>query len=100
MQIHAGTFAHRLYGSSAAVEDYYCNYGVNPVYRRALEEGGLAVSGTGTSGEIRIVELPAHPFFAATLFLPQMRSTAMSPHPLIGGYAAAVRACAGKAGVL
>jgi hypothetical protein len=29
----------------------------------------------------------------ATLFLPQARSTAASPHPLLVGYAAAVVAC-------
>ena len=48
------------------------------------------MSGTGASGEIRIVELADHPFFIATLFLPQTRSTAASPHPVIAGYAAAV----------
>ena len=40
----------------------------------------------------RIVELPDHPFFLATLFLPQARSTAASPHPLLAGYAAAATA--------
>jgi CTP synthase (UTP-ammonia lyase) len=48
------------------------------------------VSGVGSEGEIRIVELPEHPFFVATLFLPQARSTAATPHPLVVGYAAAV----------
>jgi len=50
----------------------------------------MVVSGVGGEGEIRIVELPSHPFFLATLFLPQTRSTAGRPHPLIAGYAAAV----------
>ena len=45
------------------------------------------------TGEIRIVEIPEHPFFVATLFLPQARSTPESPHPLLKGYAAAVIAC-------
>jgi CTP synthase (UTP-ammonia lyase) len=47
------------------------------------------VSGTGTDGEVRIVELPAHPFFLATLFLPQARSSPGGPHPIIAGFAAA-----------
>jgi CTP synthase (UTP-ammonia lyase) len=51
----------------------------------------MTVSGTGESGEIRMVELADHPFFVATLFLPQMRSTSVSPHPIIAGYATAVR---------
>jgi len=77
-------------GSTETVEDYHCNYGVNPAYRTALEKAGMVVSGVGGEGEIRIVELPSHPFFLATLFLPQTRSTAGRPHPLIAGYAAAV----------
>ncbi len=87
------TLAARLYGAGEAAEDYYCNYGVNPEYHRRLEEGGLRVSGVGAEGEIRIVELPGHPFFLATLFLPQARSTPAAPHPLLAGYARAVAAC-------
>jgi CTP synthase (UTP-ammonia lyase) len=49
------------------------------------------VSGVGQAGEIRIIELASHPFFLATLFLPQSRSTTARPHPLIAGYASAVR---------
>lgn len=74
-------------------EPYYCNYGVNPDYRLQFEARGLRVSGVGAEGEIRIVELPEHPFFVATLFLPQSRSTPESPHPLLAGYAVAVLAC-------
>ena len=66
---------------------------MNPDYRLQFEACGLRVSGVGDEGEIRIVEIPEHPFFVATLFLPQARSTAVSPHPLLVGYAAAVVAC-------
>jgi CTP synthase (UTP-ammonia lyase) len=90
--IAPGTLAARLYGATEATEDYYCNYGVNPDYQPALERAGLRVSGRGSGGEFRIVELPAHPFFLATLFLPQARSTESAPHPLLAGYAAAVLA--------
>jgi len=84
--------ASALYGVTEATEDYYCNYGVNPDYHRLLEAGGLRVSGLGGAGEVRIVEIPDHPFFLATLFLPQSRSTASRPHPLLVGYAAAATA--------
>jgi CTP synthase (UTP-ammonia lyase) len=87
-----GTRAAGLYGVAEVTEDYYCSYGINPDYRRRLEEGGMRVSGVGPEGEIRIVELPGHPFFVATLFLPQTRSAAGRPHPLLAGYAAAARA--------
>jgi CTP synthase (UTP-ammonia lyase) len=91
VSIRPGTRAAKLYGGPAAIEDYYCNYGVNPDYHQRLEDGGLRVSGVGDDGEMRIVELPEHPFYLATLFLPQARSAAASPHPLLVGYAEAVR---------
>ena len=75
-----------------AVEDFRCNYGVNSEYLSALEKAGLGLSGFGEDGELRIVELPEHPFFVATLFVPQMRSTPDHPHPLLVGFAAAVAA--------
>ncbi len=87
------TRAARLYAVAEAIEGYYCNYGVNPDYRLQFEARGLRVSGVGDEGEIRIVELPEHPFFMGTLFLPQAGSTPERPHPLLKGYAAAVHAC-------
>lgn len=90
--VRTGTLAAKLYGGADPVEDYYCNYGVNPDYHAAIERHGMVVSGVGEAGEMRIVELPDHPFFLATLFLPQARSTASRPHPLLAGYASAVAA--------
>ena len=84
-----------LYAAAQTSEAYYCNYGINPPYLRLLEAGGMVVSGVGGEGEARIVELPTHPFFVATLFLPQARSTAEPLHPLIAGYAAAAVAARG-----
>jgi CTP synthase (UTP-ammonia lyase) len=90
VRLVAGTAAARLYGVEAATEAYYCNYGVNADYLKRLEDGGLRVSGLGDEGEVRLVELPDHPFFMATLFLPQARSTRANPHPVLGGFAAAL----------
>jgi CTP synthase (UTP-ammonia lyase) len=75
-----------------AVEEFWCNYGVNPDYAKALEEAGLTVSGVGEDDTIRIVEVTDHPFFIVTLFLPQKRSTPGRPHPLLAGFAAAAAA--------
>jgi CTP synthase (UTP-ammonia lyase) len=90
VRMRPGTLAARLYACAEASEDYYCNYGVNAEYQLALEAGGLRVSGVGSGGEVRIVELPSHPFFLATLFLPQARSAPGQAHPLLAGYAAAI----------
>ena len=68
MRILPGTRAAELYGASEVVEPYYCNYGLNPEYRPRLEEAGLRISGLDDEGEVRIVELPDHPLFVATLY--------------------------------
>jgi len=94
VRLQPGTLAARLYGQAEALEDYYCNYGVNPEYRARLEGGGLRVSGVGGEDEIRIVELPGHPFFVSTLYLPQTRSTALAPHPVLAAWAAAAATAA------
>ncbi len=92
--VRPGTRAAGLYHAGEVAESYYCNYGVNPEWVDRLQQGGLVVSGVGDDREVRIVELPNHPFFVATLFLPQARSSLASPHPVLTGYAAAVRAAA------
>jgi CTP synthase (UTP-ammonia lyase) len=86
VQIVPGTRAHRAYGVERAVEPFRCSYGLNPAYRDALERGPLRVSGMDKEGAVRIVELPEHRFFVATLYVPQFRSSAEAPHPLIVAY--------------
>jgi CTP synthase (UTP-ammonia lyase) len=41
------------------------------------------VSARGAQGEIRAIESPAHRFFVATLFQPQLSSEPSKPHPII-----------------
>ncbi|HEY6005784.1 MAG TPA: hypothetical protein VIV57_23080 [Anaeromyxobacter sp.] len=98
MALRPGTRAFELYGAAAADEDFFCNYGVNPSWVPRLQAAGLVVSGVGEAGETRVVELPEHPFFVASLFLPQARSSPEAPHPLLTGFAAAVRSFAGARG--
>jgi CTP synthase (UTP-ammonia lyase) len=49
------------------------------------------VSGVGEDGEVRVLELADHPFFVGTLFVPQARTRAGEPHPLIAALADAAR---------
>lgn len=91
VELRPGTLAATTYGSLAATERYYCNFGLNPERLPALVSGGLVVSGEDHNGEVRIMELPGHRFFVATLFVPQASSTADRPHPLVSAF---VRAAA------
>lgn len=73
----------RVYGTSQAREQFYCNFGVNPDCVPLLGQGPLRVVGSDAEGEVRVVELPGHPFFIGTLFVPQIRSAPRHPHPLV-----------------
>lgn len=83
VRVVADSRAGRAYGTAVATERYYCEFGLNPAFIGRLEAAGLAISGTDTTGEPRIVELPSHPFFVGTLFVPQTSSTSTHPHPLV-----------------
>lgn len=78
-----------IYGASAAVEPFFCSFGLNPEYRSRIVDLGLMVSGSGTDGAARVLEIPEHPFFIATLYVPQARYRPESPHPLVTAFVAA-----------
>lgn len=72
-----------IYGRWRIVERYHCNYGLNSSYRSALQDAGLKIVGEDDHGDARVLELPNHPFFVATLFQPQLASTTSCPAPLV-----------------
>lgn len=78
------------YGSTTAIEQYYCNFGVNPEYVSLLSSGNLKIVGSDPEGEVRVVEMPDHRFFVGTLYVPQMRSTPDAPHPLVTAFCRAI----------
>lgn len=53
---------------------------------------GLRVSAIDDTGEVRAIERTDHPFFVATLYQPQLRSSAEDPHPIFVGFVDAVLA--------
>jgi len=85
-----GSWLARIYGRSTVQEQYLCNFGVNPAYIETLRASGLKIAGSDEEGKVRAVELPGHPFFVGTLFLPQLGSTASTPHPLVKAF---IQAC-------
>lgn len=76
----------RSYRWTEITEQYYCNFGLNRAYQEMLHESGLRVVGQDERGEARVLELPGHCFFIATLFVPQFSSSVDQPHPLITAY--------------
>jgi CTP synthase (UTP-ammonia lyase) len=88
-----------IYGKTRAIEEYYCNFGLNPAYQNRLHAAGLQILGTDADGEARILASPEHPFFVATLFVPQLTSTAERPHPLIVAFVKAAKHSSARRGV-
>jgi CTP synthase (UTP-ammonia lyase) len=91
IDIAPDSLAARIYGRREVEERYHCNFGLSAACRDQLEGAGSRTTGVEagegqTRGESRILELSTHPFFIATLFVPQMRSTTESPHPLIEAF--------------
>ena len=95
MKVHlsAGSMASEIYGAGEAVERYYCNFAINRDFLDVFESGPLNVTGFDSEGEARIVELPGHPFFLGTLFVPQAQSSPAQPHPLVNGFIQSIERC-------
>jgi CTP synthase (UTP-ammonia lyase) len=84
-----GTLAERTVRSRVSTERFHCAFGLNPAYRDVLEANGLRFSGFDEEGAPRIVELPGHAFFLATLFQPELAGDDGYAHPIVAAFAAA-----------
>ena len=80
--------AYRVPETSA---EYLCRFGVNPQFRAALVAGPLREAATDEEGDIRAVELDAHPFFVATLFQPERAVLRGKRVPIVAAFVAACR---------
>lgn len=78
IKLAPGSQVAKAYTRMEIVERYYCNFGLNPEYRDRL--GDLHVTGWDGANEASVVELPSHPYYVTTLFVPH--STPSTPHPL------------------
>jgi CTP synthase (UTP-ammonia lyase) len=85
IRLRPGSFLQSFYGKDKETvsEEFFCNFEVNPEFEWTIMEAGFPVSARGLKGEIRAIESPAHKFFIATLFQPQLASTEKKPHPLV-----------------
>jgi CTP synthase (UTP-ammonia lyase) len=83
IRLRPGSYLQSFYGKDTVTEEFFCNFEVNPEYEWCTMEAGFPVVARGNGGEIRAIESPAHRFFLATLFQPQLSSTENNPHPVI-----------------
>jgi CTP synthase (UTP-ammonia lyase) len=88
----AGTRVAGLCGTAPFTGFHWCSYGLVPGCEAALAEAGLVVAARAPDAGVEAVELPGHPFYLATLFQPQVGSSASGRlHPLIGALVSAAR---------
>ena len=83
--LQKGTIAYKAYGKREISERHRHRWEVNPEYVEKIEKGGIVFSGKSSDGRLmEIAELPKnkHPFFLATQFHPEFKSTPLSSHPL------------------
>jgi len=92
VHILPATHLARAYQSTRITEGYRCRYGLNPAFRAALTSGPLRISAEDDDGEVRALELDAHPFFVATLFQPERAALADRPVPLVNAFVQAATA--------
>jgi CTP synthase (UTP-ammonia lyase) len=83
IRLRPGSYLQSFYSQDTVVEEFFCNFEVNPEFEWATMEAGFPVVARGPQGEIRAIESPTHRFYIATLFQPQLSSQPGKPHPLV-----------------
>jgi CTP synthase (UTP-ammonia lyase) len=90
VRLLAGSRIAQAYDAHETTEGYRCRYGLNPEFRALLTAGPLRASAFDGEGEVRAVELDAHPFFVATLFQPERAALKNEPAPLANAFIRAI----------
>jgi CTP synthase len=91
VKLVAGSVARALYGADVIRERHRHRYEFNNNFLERFEQGGLRFSGLSPDELVEIVELPSHPWFVATQFHPEFKSTPRDGHPLFTGFVRAAR---------
>jgi CTP synthase len=91
VRVSHGSLAHAVYGADAIYERHRHRYEFNNNYLQKLMNAGLRFSGFSRDGLVEIIELPHHPFFIASQYHPEFRSTPRDGHPLFTGFIRAAR---------
>jgi CTP synthase (UTP-ammonia lyase) len=87
-----GTRLASLCGLEPFAGFHYCNYGLLGGQLDRLVAAGLVVAATAEDAGVEAFELPGHPFYLATLFQPQVGSSArQSLHPVLAALVEASR---------
>jgi CTP synthase len=92
VRLSHGSRAHQIYGADTIMERHRHRFEFNNRYLQKLMNAGLRFPGFSRDGLVEMIELPNHPFFVASQFHPEFRSTPRDGHPLFTGFMKAARA--------
>ena len=92
VRLSHGSRAHQIYDADVIMERHRHRFEFNNRYLQKLMNAGLRFSGFSRDGLVEMIELPGHPFFVASQFHPEFRSTPRDGHPLFTGFVKAARA--------
>lgn len=86
-----GTVAYSAYNIDAISERHRHRYEVNNKFRNILEENGMIMSGISPDGKlVEMIEIENHPWFVGVQFHPELKSRAVTGHPLFISFIEAV----------
>ncbi len=93
-KIKSGTLADSVYGGEGLIRERHRHrYEFNNEYLPHFKGSAMVFSGMNPSRKlVEMVELQDHPWFLATQFHPEYRSTVAQPHPLFVGFVRAALA--------
>ncbi|MDH4273848.1 MAG: CTP synthase [Gammaproteobacteria bacterium] len=92
-QLVQGTRIRQLYGKDVISERHRHRYEFNNLYRDALTQSGLVISGYSLDGKlVETIEIADHPWFVACQFHPEFTSTPRDGHPLFTQFVVAANA--------
>jgi len=92
VRLSHGSRVHQIYDADTIQERHRHRYEFNNTYLQKLMNAGLRFSGFSRDGLVEMIELPQHPFFVASQFHPEFRSTPRDSHPLFASFVKAARA--------
>jgi CTP synthase len=90
--LEAGSICANAYQSTLISERHRHRYEFNNTYLNEFESNGMkAIGKNPNTGLVEVLELNNHPFYVATQFHPEYKSTVENPHPLFIAFVKAAK---------
>ncbi len=90
--LNSDSLSAAAYGRTHISERHRHRYEFNNDYLEQFEKAGMIPVGKNMeTGLVEVMEIPAHPFYIATQYHPEYKSTVENPHPLFVSFVKAAK---------